>query len=381
MKGRILLAIVTVVVMVVGGWWLRHSKETNHATKGVTLPIGVILPLSDDAAALGKPTLNGIILAIDSYNQARAGDSASPQIRLVAEDDKASAPLAVAAFQKLVRTDDVKIVLGPLTSGGVLAVAAAANANRVVVLSPGGSAPNISQAGDYVFRNELSEAFGAKRQAEIAVEQLGFKRIAVLFINNDYGLGTVQVFRERVRSLGATICADEGFSEGTVDFKSTLLKIKATKPDTVFVVFQSEMVNLVRQWHEMGRFAPIYTTPVFEDNGLLTTLGPLAEGILYTYYGAFDVQQGNELTMDFVRRYSVRFGVPPSYYAAQGFDAAGLALAALKASHYDQTAVASQLAAIRDYPGVTGTMSMDANGDVSKPVVLKTVKGGAFVRY
>jgi branched-chain amino acid transport system substrate-binding protein len=173
--------------------------------------------------------------------------------------------------------------LGPLTSGTTLAVAPIAEKNHVVILSPGASAPKITQAGDYIFRNELSEAYGARAQAELAFSRLNFKSVALLYINNEYGVGTVGVFRDSFSRLGGRIVADEAFDSGATDFRTALTRIKQANPDAIFVVFQDEIANIVRQRAELGISVPIYTTPVFEDPENLKTLGPLAEGIIYTY--------------------------------------------------------------------------------------------------
>jgi branched-chain amino acid transport system substrate-binding protein len=358
-------------------WYVRYRNRNENNTD--TIQVGTILPLTGGAASLGKASLNGMQLAIDEFNNRAAAGRL--RVTLAIEDDRAEPATGVSAFQKLLATQHIRLVLGPLTSGVTLAVAPLAERNRVVILSPGASAPPITSAGAYVFRNELSEAYGARSQAELASSRLNFKSVALLYVNNEYGVGTVRVFRERFEQLGGRIVADEAFNTGATDFRTALTKIKTTKPDAIFVVFQDDIVNIVQQRAELGLEMPIYTTPVFEDAANLKKLGSLAEGILYTYYGSFDPDANSGVTADFVKAYQTRFGEPPTYYAALGYDAGGIMVAALRDAQYDQTKVKDSLYKVQKYQGVTGETSFDQNGDVMKPVSLKVVRGGRFVHY
>lgn len=372
--------IIAIIIGLVAAVWIRQSpKPVEPNIKTSNLEIGVILPLTGGAASLGKASLSGMQLAIEEYNSAKT--AGGPTVDLAVEDDQAQPAKAVAAFQKLIVTPGVQLVLGPLTSGSTLAVAPLAGKNHVVILSPGGSAPAITNAGNYVFRNELSEAYGARAQAELAFSRLGFKSVALLYVNNEYGVGTVSVFRKRFEELSGRIVADEGFNAGATDLRSALAKIKAAKPGAIFVVFQDEIVNILKQRIELGISASVYTTPVFEDPANLKTLGPLAEGVIYTYYGSFSPDAQTGATADFVAAYKKRFGNAPTYYAALGYDAARIEIAALQSAQFDLEKVKDSMYRIRNFPGVTGETSFDHNGDVTKPVSLKIVQGGRFVAH
>jgi branched-chain amino acid transport system substrate-binding protein len=347
--------------------------------KPAGIQIGVMLPLTGAAASIGKPCLNGIQVADDEYSARRA--SQEPVLSLVAEDERADPSTGISAFQKLQAVNHVKIIIGPLTSGVTLAVAPLAEKYHVVILSPGASAPAITNAGDYIFRNELSEAYGARAQADLAFSKLKYRNVALLYVNNEYGAGTVQIFRERFAELGGRVVSDQPFSPGSVDFRTTLTKIRQSHPDAIFVVFQDDIVNIVKQMAELGIATPIFTTPVFEDPANISNLGQLAENIIYTYYGVFDRDAPSGPMADFRSAYVSRFKEPPSYYSALGYDAMRILIAALRSCSFQQDAVKNSLYHIKNFPGVTGDTSFDQNGDVVKPVSLKTVRGGHFVAY
>ena len=343
------------------------------------IPIGVILPLSGGGASLGKACLNGIQLATDEFNSNSA--SKSSRVHLIAEDDQLKPAVGVSVFQKLIGVDKVKAVIGPLSSGVTLAVAPVAEKAQVVILSPGASAPALTGAGDYIFRNELSEQYGAKIQAELAIKPLRFKRIALLYPNNEYGVGTAKVFRESYIQLGGKIVADEAYPSETTDFRTALTRIKSANPDAIFVVFQDEIVNIVKQKAELGVPGAIYTTPVIEDTSILRALGNLSDGIIHTHYGTFDSNATTGRASDFVKRYTARFGETPSYYSAQGYDAANLLFRALQDAGGNMEMIKSSLHQITAFPGITGETSFDRNGDVTKPVSLRIIRDGKSQPY
>jgi branched-chain amino acid transport system substrate-binding protein len=348
----------------------------RHGTEEV--PIGVILPLSGGGASLGKACLNGVQLAADDFNADSAG---SLRVRLIVEDDQLKPAVGVSVFQKLTSVDKVKAVIGPLSSGVTLAVAPLAENAHVVILSPGASAPALTTAGDYIFRNELSEQYGAKIQAELAIKPLGFKRIAMFYPNNEYGVGTATVFRESYAQLGGKIVGDEAFQPETTDFRTALTRIKRANPDAIFVIFQDEIVNIVKQKTELAVPGTIYTTPVIEDSAILHDLGSLAEGIIHTHYGTFDSNASTGRSAEFVKRYVARFGQTPTYYSAQGYDAGALLFRALKDAGGNTDSIKSALHQIKSFPGVTGETSFDKNGDVTKPVSLRIIRNGQSQPY
>lgn len=341
--------------------------------------VGVIMPLTGGAASLGASCRNGVLLAVEEHNAAK--QTAEPAITAIVEDDKADATTGVSAFLKLTSADGVGAIIGPLASGVTLAVAPLAERQKVVILSPGSSAPAISTAGDYVFRNELSEEYGAREQADLAHGRLGFKRVAVVYVNNEYGSGTAQIFRERFVELGGQIMLSQAFNPGTTDFRTVLTEIKTRSPDAVFFVYQDDITNFLRQRAELQVPVTVYTTPVFESPATLATLGALAEGVVYTYYGEFDPAAASGLTASFVKSYQERFSEAPSYYSAQGYDAARIMIEALRRCGFTRERLKDALYTIRDFPGVSGVTSFDSNGDVRKPVTLRTVREGRFVRY
>ena len=371
-KGKTILALILLVVWT-GLINVNCGKGEN---KTEVIEIGVLLPLTGPAATLGKPGLNAVELAIDEVNAER--QEGEPQIKIIPEDTKAQTGIGVSALKKLYNADGVKVAVGPLTSSVTLAVAPIAERNKFTIISPGSSAPKVSDSGDYIFRNELSDLEGGRIQATIAMEKLGYKKMACVYINTDYGSGLHEVFKETFEAKGGEIVFSEAFLPGTTDFRTVITKILSETVDAVFLVAIDETVNFVRQRAELGLKAPIFSTPIFENKAYLDQLGELAEGILYVYYGKFDPDSEDGQIKTFLNSYMQRFNVPPTYYSALAYDAAKIICLSLKNANYDVTKVKDEIYKIKNFKGISGDTSFDKNGDVSKPVSLKVVKDGRF---
>jgi branched-chain amino acid transport system substrate-binding protein len=121
------------------------------------------------------------------------------------------------------------------------------------------------------------------------------------------------------------------------------------------------------------------STPVFEDREILEKAGNAAEGVIYVYYGGFNSQGGSEEVKKFMEAFRKKYNREPGYYSALGYDAMNIVLQAIKNSGLKSDDIRNALYQIKDFPGVTGNTTFDSNGDVRKPVILKTVKNGEFV--
>jgi branched-chain amino acid transport system substrate-binding protein len=189
---RLLLAAVVSFVMLMEGC-SRTDKEP--------FTIGVVVPLSGDSANYGKSCQQGINLAATKINS--KDGILGRQIKTVYEDDKALAKDGVNATQKLINIDHVQVIIGGIVSAVTLASAPIVESNHVVWLSPTSSAPAITHAGEYIFRNFPSDDLEGKVMADFVHSQ-GVKSIAIFQIQNDYGEGIAKVFLDRFKQLGGT---------------------------------------------------------------------------------------------------------------------------------------------------------------------------------
>lgn len=338
------------------------------------IKIGAIFPLTGEAGQYGQDAKAGIDLALEERNASKP----TKVIKILFEDDQANPTNSISAFRKLITSDKVKAVLGPLTSSSALALAPVAQKEKVVLLSPSASAAALTKPDDYFFRNELSDAKGAAIQAEQTYNKLKFKKVSILYINNDYGVGVKDGFIKSFKALGGNISIVESFETNAQDFRTQLTKIRQVAPDALFLVAQKETVLILRQMKELQVKSQILSTPLFEDPTILEKAKREAEGAIYVYYGDFNPQSSKNSTKNFISSFKKKYSKEPSYYSALAYDAANIMFSAIDKDGSNSEVISTNLLKTQDFPGITGNTSFDTNGDVVKPILLKKVKNGKF---
>jgi len=373
MNKKIWMAIVAAIVI---AGFLLPSCTTKQ--KNDTINIGALLPLSGEGAKYGVAARKAIDLVISDANN--KGGIDGKKMAVVYEDSKGVGKDGVSAIQKLITVDHVTAVIGDLFSSVTLAVAPIAERNKVVLLSPTSSAPKITDAGDYIFRNCASDVFEGKVMADAAREKLGIEKVAILYINNDYGVGISEVFSETFVRDGGQVVAKEAFAQNATDFRSQLTKIDRLQPDGLYIVGYKELGQLLKQARELGLKTRFMSTVMFEDPEILSVAQDAAEGVIYSAR-AYDPNSSEPHVREFVNAFESHYGEVPDVFAAYAYDAARILVQAMRERGTSADKIKDYLYSIRDFPGVTGTTSFDKNGDVIQPAYLKTVHNGQFIWY
>jgi branched-chain amino acid transport system substrate-binding protein len=340
------------------------------------ITIGAVLSETGSGAPYGKDNRRGIELAMEELNA--AGGIDGKRLQVIFEDDETQPRVSSAAMTKLVTQDKVKAIIGSTVSSCTLADAPIANREKVVLISPGASSPKITDAGDFVFRNWISDALEGSKMAEYMVNDDRFRSIAILYINNEYGVGLRKVVENRFKQLGGEVPLVDSFDQDATDFRSQLAKIKSANVDALYLAgYYQEMANVLNQAKAMGIKLPIRSCVTFEDPELLKIAGQNAEGVVYSspYY---DLTDTSKVFTVFLSRFTHRFGRDPGIFAAHGYDALNLIAQAIKQRGDDGEGIRDALYNTRDYPGVSGVTTFDSNGDVSKPIAIKVVVNGEF---
>jgi branched-chain amino acid transport system substrate-binding protein len=340
------------------------------------IKIGAILPLSGEGAKYGMATKRGIDLALEEIN--RNGGIHQRKIIIIYEDDRGEPKSGVSCINKLIQIDKVPCILGPIYSSVALAVAPIAEREKTVLLSPAASTPALTRAGDYIFRNVLSDLYEASALAKFVYTHLGFRRVSILYINNDFGLGHKESFASKFETLGGRIIATESFEQDATDFRTQLTKLGKANPEAIFLVGYREMGRVLRQSSELGTNLRFLSISMFEDPEILEIAGGAAEGVYYSLQ-TFDPQSAEEIIRKFVLNFKSVYNQEPDIFAGLGYDAMNLLAIALEKGGSDPEKIKNTLYTIKDFPGVTGKTTFDQNGDVQKTVSIKKVENGHFI--
>jgi branched-chain amino acid transport system substrate-binding protein len=328
-------------------------------------------------ASYGSNAKDGIELAAKELNDS-SSKTGGTAIRLVVEDSKGEPQQAVSALQKLVTVDRVSCVIGDVASSATLAMAPIANRNKVVLLSPAASAPAITTAGEFVFRDWPSDAFEASVMAGYMKEK-PYRKIAVLFVNNDYGQAMLHSFTSLITSFGGSIVATESFQDNSTDLRAQITKLAAVHPEVVYLIsYPKDTIVFLRQYTELGVHIPLVSTSSFQDPRILESEGATAEGVVFT--SPIPPAKEDPVVAGFRASYVKMFGKDPGLVADYGYDALKLLAEAARISGgIDGEHLRSGLEKIKDFHGASGLINFDRNGDVLKAAGLKTVKDGKFV--
>jgi branched-chain amino acid transport system substrate-binding protein len=377
MKRFASLITVTVVLTTIFAL-LFVSACSKKPQESKDIKIGAILPLTGDGAKYGGAAKKGIELALGELNN--KGGIKGIKIKIIYEDSQGVPKDGVSALQKLITTSKVPAIIGDLFSSVTLAIAPIAEENKIVVLSPTSSAPKITYAGDYIFRNCASDIFEGSVMGEYAFDKLGFKKVGILYINNDYGLGIKEVFENIFRSKGGVITAEDTFEQSSTDFRTQLSKIKSSEPEAIYMIGYKEQSLILKQAKEIGINSQFLSTVMFEDPEIIKIAGSAAEGVIYSAR-AYDSESKEGVTYDFVKKYRQTYNEIPDIFAALSYDAMSILALAMERGGLKSDEIKTTLYSIKHYPGVVGETSFNENGDVVQPVSIKTVRNGKFIIY
>lgn len=341
-----------------------------------TVTIGMLGPLSGDYATYGTSVANGAELAI---NEANASGRYNVTFRFQKEDTQGDPASAANAITKLIERDMVTGIIGAVLSGETLTAGLIAQDEGVPFITPSGTAPDISLIGDFEFRNVITDDVQSAQMVDYVVNELGFKRLAVIYSNNDYGLALRQGFEAGVKAAGADLVAVESYLDGDSDFSAQMTNIIAQNPDGVFIAgYSTEGSKIAQQAVRLGFTGRFMGADGFDSPELVELGGSAVEGTLYT--SGFDPSTDDGAARTFIDNYKAAYGMEPDMFAANAYDSARIMIEVIGQVGNNRTALRDGIAATRDFPGVTGLTSFAENGDAQKPLLIFEIQDGKPVR-
>lgn len=376
-----ILALAFCAVVVLSACSDREKKTPSFpqakAPAAVTVRLGVILPETGDLAKYGKTSRAAVELAAEEIND---NPAATFRIQCIFEDDGLSAEKGLSAARKLIDTDKVPILIGPLASTITRAVAPVAQKAGVVLLSPGSSAPGITDAGSLIFRNCLSDEYEGNAMATFARDHLRLKKVAVYYINNDFGVGLSKVFQEEFKKSGEVVLT-ESFSQGARDHRAALTKLKAANPEAVYLVGYDEMISVFRQAKELAFTTQWLGTTFLNDQSLVDKTGNDADNAVLAAW-VFDPKSKTPRIKAFSE--SIRKqtgGLEPDVYCANSYDAIYLIAEAVRLRGPLPDQVRQGLMAVKEFEGVTGKTTFTTNREVMKEIEFKQIVNGKLTPF
>ena len=355
----------------------KANKAAKPAVKPIQAKIGVISIITGQGAAYGEAITNGIKLARDEVNA-----KGEVLIDLKIEDSSGKQEQALAAAQKLINSEKVVAIIGPTLSNEMFAAGPEANASGVPIMGTSTTAKGIPQIGKFVFRNSMPESQAIPASVGHAVKKYNIKKVALLYGNDDaFTKSGFDTMKEVAEKLKLNIVTVQEFQKGQADYKAQLTKIASLTPDAVFCsALYNEGGVILAQARKMGLKVPFVGGNGFNSPKAIEIAKEAAEGLIVAtpWFG----EKNDPKVKAFVAKYEKAYGKKPDQFAAQAYDAFFIMTNALKAAGTaDRTKLRDALAATRNFQGVVGKFSFDANRDVVMTPSVLIVKGGKFAIF
>lgn len=355
-----------------GGLVGTGSGETCEIEDPV--PVGAVLSLTGAAAHYGESQRNALELAAQQLNE-RGGVT----YELTVEDDQTDPRQGITVFEQFASQDDVSVIIGPTLSNTAMQTNPVAQEEGVPVLGISNTAAGITDIGDYIFRDSLTEDAVIPQTVAKAKEVLGLEKVVVMYSNDDaFTESGYDAFAAALEDNGIEIAETITFSKSDTDFRALLTQAREHDPDAIVVSALIEAaIPLVTQAREMGIDVPIIGGNGFNSPALMEGAGEAAEGVVVG--AAWNSASDNPLNQEFIAAYSEEYGSPPDQFAAQAYAGLNLIDTAVRAGcSGERDDIKEQLGQLKDVPTVLGDFSITETRDADHPAVVQIVKNGEF---
>jgi len=340
--------------------------------------IGEYGSLTGGIATFGISTRNGSDLAFEEIN--KKGGVLGKQVKLLIEDDQSKPEEAGTVVTKLINQNGVAAVLGHVASSHSLAAAPICQSNQIPMISPSSTNPRVTQVGNYIFRVCFIDPFQGAVMAKFAASTLKLKKVAILVdVRSDYSVGLQTFFRQQFRQLGGEAVIEQSYSQGDSDFRAQLTAIKAANPEAIYLPgYYTEVGTIVHQARELGITVPFLGGDGWDSPKLWEIGGPALNGCYFSNH--YSTDDPNPVVQKFVADYKAKYGQTPDALAALAYDAARILGDAIeRAGSTDGAKVRDAIASTKDFPGVTGSISINADRNAVKPAVILKIENGKFL--
>ncbi len=335
--------------------------------------VGEYGSLTGSTATFGLSTNKGIKMAFDEVNE--KGGVKAKKIKLITLDDQGKPDEAAAAVTRLITQSKVVAVIGEVASSLTEAAAPFAQQYKIPLITPSSTNPSITKDRDFVFRVCFIDPFQGFVMAKFAWENLKIKKVAIFRDKaNLYSIGLADAFIESFKKMGGTIVTDLSYQEKDIDFKAQLTQMKSKSPEAIFIPgYYTEVGLIARQAVQLGLKIPLLGGDGW-DSTRLHEIGKEAINGHY-YSNHYSTESTDPTVQEFIKKFKARYNEVPDGLAALGYDAAKILVAAMeRTTEVTPQNIRDELAKTKDFPGVTGKISINENRDAVKPAVIVQIE-------
>jgi branched-chain amino acid transport system substrate-binding protein len=372
MKNKKILFIIIAAIIVTGIIGLIISRRSGGPPEQF-LDIGVVLPLTGPASDIGKWQQKGLDLAVEQINAQRGANL--KKLRLVYQDSAGDPKTGLSAFSQILAQSKPPVVISSLSSvsNAILPISQQQQVNTILLAV---SLPAITKQSQYAYRFNVGSEDEARVMANYITNQAKLNRIAVYYMNDEFGLGALEVFRQDFGKAGGQIVWEEPYAGTATEHRSSLSKMTKTGAQGVYVIgFTRASALAIKQLREAGSKMPVFANMALTVPTFTQLIGDAIEGATFTT-NYFDASTNDERVRNFVQAYTQRYNEPPTFFGAFAYDS--LQVIAPSITNPDTAAadIRAGLVPQRQFAGVMGAFSVDAERNFRFPVKLVQFKQG-----
>lgn len=352
---------------------LEGSGNGDSCVIDETVPVGAALSLTGGAASYGESQQKGLELALEELNAAEG-----VAYDLTIEDDGTDPRQAISVFEGFA-SDGSSAVIGPTLSNTAFQAQPVAQESGLPVLAISNTADGITEQGDFIFRDSLTEGQVIPQTIQAATESLGLEKVVVMYSNDDaFTESGYDVMASSLEEEGVEVLDTLTFSVSDTDFRSLLTAAKELEPDAIVVSALIEAaIPLVTQARELGIDQPIIGGNGFNNPQLMADAGDAAEGVIVG--AAWNSASDSPENTDFMTAFEEKFGSAPDQFAAQAYTGLKVIDHAVRLNcSGERTDVQDGLTQVKDLATPLGSLTINGDRDAEHPAVVQVVEDGAF---
>lgn len=378
-KNLRLLSLVMILMFVVLAAGCGGGSAPASAPKPTKITLAMVNPLTGDAATYGVSHRKGLELALEEIN--KTGGVKGQQIELLTHDDAGDPKQAAAGAQKFADMKNVVTIVGSCLSSNTLAMVPITDKAKVPHSVVSSSSHRLSGMSKYFFRMAVQDDKVGGLMVDLSQQKFKPKKMALLYLNNDYGKGLLTSTQAQAKKLGIEMSSAQAYLATDKDYSALLTKIKAEAPEVLLVgSTYTDGGLIVKQAREMGLNMPIVGPTGLYSPKYVEIAG---KAVANTYFlGVFVPTNPDPKVQDFVKKYKEKYGMDPDTFAALAYDQGYVLKAAMEKAAAKGAVTRESMReamAASEFKGITGTVTFDSKGDWVRPYLFVTVENGKFV--
>lgn len=356
----------------------EDAAAAGDCTLDEPVRIGVVFSQTGGAAVYGATQVAGVELAAEQLN----GRGAGVTYELVIEDDASDPAQGITAYEKLINQDQVSAIIGPTLSNTMQSTGPVAQDAGVPAMGVSTTAEGITDIGEYVFRDSLTEGDVIPQTVAAANEAFGLEQVAVMYGDDDaFTVSGWEIFVQALEDEGIETTTTQTFAKGDTDFSAQLTEVRNTDPDALVVSgLAEENALILTQARDLGIDVPVLGGNGFNSPAIAEQAGDAAEGVLVG--AAWNSASDAPMSQDFIAAYEEANGSPPDQFAAQAYTGMMLYAQAIEsACSADRDDIREALNGLDNVPTVLGDFSFDDNRDAVHEAVVQIIENGQFAVF